>query len=61
MLIFLRVKTKVLQPLNNYIFDLKAEVIHLSFVKNVWKKNLLAHNYADHELLKKHFFSFVCI
>ena len=52
MLIFLRVKTKVLQPLNNYIFDLKAKAIHLSFhiVKNVRKKNLLAHNYADHEL-----------
>ena len=40
------------------MFDLKAKAIHSSFhiVKNVWKKILLAHNYADHELLKKHLF-----
>ena len=38
-----------------YVFNLKAKVIHLSFcfVQIIWKNMLLAHNYADLELLKK--------
>ena len=41
-----------------YVFNLKAKVIHLSFrfVQIIWKNMLLAHNYADLELLKKPLF-----
>ena len=51
-------KQKFSKPLNNHVFNLKAEAIHLSFhlVQNIWKKVSLAHNYADLESLKETLF-----
>ena len=51
-------KQKFSKPLNNYVFNLKAEAIHLSFhfVQNIWKKVSLAHNDADLESLKETLF-----